>query len=141
VTESQLRILRWALTPVAAWAGWTAALVVGWNLYSTAERMCPAQMMVSGICVAPWFSFASATIICLGAALAAVLVVVGVTWVAPADRRVVSRVIYLIGAITAIALGVASAAWLELASALVAGAIAVALIDRREKRPLRSLQS
>jgi hypothetical protein len=86
--------------------------------------------MESGQCFAPWFLIASKVLIALGAALAATLVMVTCTWIAPAYKRQVAIATFVVG--TAIAIFLAwNREFAAMASAIIAGAIALAILLRR----------
>lgn len=124
------RMIRWILILPAAIAAWYVSLFLGLALYQGLEALCPPDQMESGQCFAPWFLTASKVLIALGAALAATLVMVTCTWIAPAYKRQVAIATFVVGTAVAIIL-----AWnLEfaaMASAIVAGAIALAILLRR----------
>ena len=47
-------VVRWILLPIVCIAAWIAALFTGIVAHSIAEFFCPADQIVSGMCVAPW---------------------------------------------------------------------------------------
>ena len=84
-----LRWLRWLLVLPVAWLSWIVAAMVALTLYTIAETLCPREQMISGLCTAPWFDHAERAILSFGAGLAAALITVSCTLLAPSHRRVV----------------------------------------------------
>ncbi len=123
-------IIRWILILPAAIAAWYVSLFLGIALYKGVEALCPPGQMESGHCFAPWFLTASKALVAFGAALAATLVMVTCTWIAPAYKRQVAIATFVIGTAVAIIM-----AWnhefAAMASAIVAGAIALTILLRR----------
>jgi len=113
--------LRWALILPAAWAGWSLALILGIGAHSLLEKLCPKDQVVSGMCVAPWFSYAEKAVFCGGAAVAAALIVLFTTLVAPGHRPTVALLAFTLGCVGASYMAVAADAYAELATAVVVG--------------------
>jgi hypothetical protein len=126
-----MRRLRWALVPVAAAVAWFASTVVGALLLQLATELCPESEMVSGLCGASWWPFAEAVVLCLSAATAAASIVIACSLTAPAHRSRVAVVVFVAGAVWAAVLAIAAGEYPALASALVAGVLAVWWIRRR----------
>lgn len=131
-----LTVARWLLVVPAAFAGWYLALVAAMLVYGLAQRLCPAELVVSGACTAPWHAPFFDALVVGGAALAATLIVLLPALVAPARRVAVARLAY--------AAGLAAAAWLvvgdtggkslvlpALVAACLAGAVTLWRIERR----------
>lgn len=125
--------LRWLAVLPAAYAGWVVALVLGMCLHSFAEMFCSPNEVDSGMCVASWFPYAVKIIFCFCSALAASLVVIFATVVAPSHRSFVARVTFIIGAIVAVYMGTQTSAYFELAAALLAGFVVTWWLNRRFK--------
>ena len=128
-------VIRWVLVPAAAVVAWAVSLFVGLLLHDVATRLCPESQMVSGACVAPWWPYADAAVLCVSAAFAAALIVVACSLTAPTHRGRVAVAVYIVGAIWAVILAVAGAAYITLPCAAAAGAWGVWWI-RRTPRPL-----
>jgi hypothetical protein len=124
-------ILRWLLMPVAAFAAWAVSLFVGLLLHEAAIRLCPGSQMVSGLCVAPWWSYADTAVLCAGAAVAAATIVIACSLTAPSHRRTAAVVVFAIGFVWALALAIAGNAYLALIAAGAAGVLAVRWVWRR----------
>ena len=127
------RFLRWALVPVAAIAGWYAALLFGLAAITGLDSLCPSDQMVSEMCVAPWYATATGVVFALCAALAAALVVAGGVLAAPSHRPAVAWIVFACGALAALRLGVAASAWIPLACALAAGSASALLLTRSRR--------
>jgi hypothetical protein len=96
--------------------------------------LCPAESMVSGACIAPWFRYAEAAIFCVSVALAAFLVVVLPALVAPRWRSAVAWVAFVAGLMVAVYFVAYTAAVLEFVSALIAGLLSVTGVLKAERR-------
>jgi hypothetical protein len=127
------RWLRWLLVPPVAWLSWMVAATVALTLYTIAETLCPREQMISGLCIASWFDHVVRAILCLGAGLAAALITVSCTLVAPSRRRAVMVVTLLAGLAIALSMGLMSGLYLALVTAVVAG-LAAAWWLRRSGR-------
>jgi hypothetical protein len=123
--------IRWILILPAAIAAWYVALFIGIGLYQGIEALCPASQVVSGHCFAPWFRPVSDGLIAFGAALAAVLVMLACTLLAPTHRRQVAIATFAVGTVVAVFMGVGASAYAAMVSAVVAGAVVLATLLRR----------
>ena len=139
-TESRMIpivVIRWTLVPFAVWLAWGVSVFAAYELEALASYLCPKDQMVSGMCTAGWYDAAFDAIVCFGAAMAAALIVLLCTLVAPASRERVARATYLIGAIAAVMMATSAHMILPLVCALVAGALVWQWFDRRALWPLR----
>ena len=118
----------------AAYFGWWLALVAGIALHNGATALCPADQLDSGACLAPWFPWVEGSIFVFCAGLAAALVVLFATLMAPAKRHRVAWIVFAAGALFAGYLGFAIPAPKESAAALTAGLATASLITRRLRR-------
>ena len=123
--------------PFAAWLAWGVAVFAAFELDALATYLCPKNQMVSGMCTAPWSGVATTSIFCFGAAMAAGLVVLLCTLVAPGNREQVARFVYVAGAVVAVVMAVQAHAILPLVCALIAGAVVWRWFDRRSLWPPR----
>ena len=128
-----MRIVRWILLPIVCVAAWIAALFAGIVAHSAAEFFCPADQMVSGMCVAPWFETLDAWLIRFFSAFAAALIVVSCYFTAPAPRTVMTWVVFGAGAVYALWIAIISWAWSEFVAAGVGGLGAVLLLTCGQK--------
>jgi hypothetical protein len=128
-----LRALRWVLIIPAAIAAWLAAFYIGIGLYEIVESLCPAKYNLYGHCDAPWFPTAAKALIAFGAALAAILIMITCTLLAPSHKRQVAIATFCVGTLAAIAMG-----WnIEVAptvSAIVAGGAMLVILLLRSAR-------
>jgi len=129
--------MRWLCLVPAALLAWYAALVIGLLAHSGLDRLCPPALMVSGWCTAGWYRSASDAVICFGAALSAVLVLLAAAWVAPSSKTQVIWVTLATGSSVAVWLGWSASAWRELTCALAAGLLTAWLLHRRTRAPAR----
>ena len=126
-----MRILRWILILPAAIAAWYVALFAGIALYLGLNSLCSPDRFVSGLCSAPWYVSASGALVAFGAALAAALILVTSTLLAPDYKRQIAFATFIVGALVAICMGLATQAYAAMASAILVGAAVLAVIIRR----------
>jgi hypothetical protein len=126
------KIVRWLLIFPTAIVAWSAAFFVGIVILDEIKWLCFSDQIVSGLCVAPWFGIVEFTTIAFGAALAAVLILVGCVWLAPERKREVAIATFIVGAFVAILMGIGSAITLvPMMAAVIAGGIVLAIMLRR----------
>jgi hypothetical protein len=125
--------LRWILLPVVCFASWIVALFLGIFVHSFAESFCPADQMVSGVCIAPWFETLDTCLICFFSAFAAALIISAAYFVVPIYRSVVAWIVFGLGASYALWIAVATSAWPEFTAAGVGGLAALFFLTRRRK--------
>jgi hypothetical protein len=121
------RLIRWILVLPAAVAAWYAALFISIALYKGVEALCPFGKVESGRCFAPWFLDASEVFIASGAALAAALVMIACTLLAPTHRRQVAIATFIVGTIAAIMMGWETFAGATI-TAIISGAIVLVIL-------------
>ena len=126
-----MRALRWILLPIVCIAAWLAALFAGILAHSIAESFCPAEQMISGMCVAPWFETLHTWLIRFFSAFAAALVISSAYFIAPAARPLVAWIAFGAGAAYALWLAVVASAWGEFVAAGAGGLATVLLLTRR----------
>jgi hypothetical protein len=128
-------ILRWLLVPfvgvLGCWAGFALAIA----LHGAFTWLCPAELLVSGMCIARWFHAAEAVSFCAGASIGAVLAVLLPSLVAPARQGIVAAVAFACGAAYAASFVVlvGGSVLLYVACALAAGAVTSRWCWVREK--------
>lgn len=136
----RLEWIRWLLTLPMAVVGWYIAIIVGMLLLSVAESFCPPEAMVSGACTASWFPTVSRLVFCLATGLAAALVVLLPTLVAPRGRRRVAWIAFGLGLFAALLMAGAVKAYAEFASAVFAGTLAALWVSRSPGGVLESFR-
>jgi hypothetical protein len=122
--------LRWALIPVASIVAWHIALLCGITLLSIAETFCPADEMISGSCVAPWFQAVESIIFCASTALSATFVVAAAFLVAPTQRVLIAWLAFTIGSIVAFFFALGTSAWGMFISAVIAGLFTALVLSK-----------
>ena len=127
------QILRWLLIPPAAIAAWYVALMVGIALVGGLYSLCPTTQVVSGMCVVPWYRAATEGLVCFGAGLAAVLVLLTCTLLAPKYKPRVAIVTFVVGAVIAACMGLSLRTYGALAAAIGAGALTLWVLLRRAR--------
>src|ERR1044071_9783772 len=120
-----MSVVRCIFLPVICIAAWIAALFTGMIAHSIAESFCPADQMISGMCVAPWFETLHNWLVRFFSAFAAALMIASCYFTAPAARAVVAWVVFGLGAVYALWIAVTASAWGEFISAGVGGVAAV----------------
>jgi hypothetical protein len=131
-----LGVVRWVLVPVVALFAWVVAFALGLVAYGALEAICPGEHVESGHCFAPWFETALYSLEASGAALAAMLVMLACTSVAPSHKPQVAIATFAVGTVVAIAMGWGRD-WWAMAAAVSAGAITLLLLLRRRPNVLR----
>ena len=127
--------IRWLAVLPAAVVGWFVALVIGLIVHSGIESLCPRDQMDSGMCVAPWFPYASDAVSAFGAGLAAVLVITLAVLAAPAHRIVVMRTAFVAGLLVAIYMLWQTSAIVEFVAAISCGLLTVCVLQRYLRHP------
>lgn len=89
--------LRWAAVVPAALVLWYATVALAMALNSLLLRFCPQSALLGGYCIADWSRPAERAIAIGCAGLAALLVVLGSAYVAPAYRLRVALLLFVIG--------------------------------------------
>jgi hypothetical protein len=125
------RLVRWLLVLPASVAAWYLALVVGIGLHLALDSLCPPEQTVSGLCIAPWHAPASQTLMAFGAGLAALLVMLTCTFLAPTHRRQVAIATFIVGALVASIMGLSASALGPMVAAILVGAVTLTVILRR----------
>lgn len=127
-----MRGLRWLLVIPGAWLAWYAALVSGIVAHTALEALCPPEQVISGMCTARWFHYAERAVFCAGAGLAAALILLATTLLAPSHRSAVAAVTLAMGSVTALVMGILASAYAELITALVVGGLTTVWLMRRD---------
>jgi hypothetical protein len=126
--------LRWALVPVTAFAVWLGALLIGIGGASLLDSLCPPDLMISGICTAPWHGPAMTALEMVCAGIAAVGFIGLPAMVAPAYHMPVAVGCFVVGGLLTIELAIAGALWAPAAVAAIAGVITLWLTMSRSRR-------
>jgi hypothetical protein len=126
--------VRWALVPVTAFGVWFGTLLIGIGGSSLLDSLCPPDLMISGICTAPWHGPAMTALEMACAAIAAVGFIALPAIVAPAYHIPVAVGCFVVGGLLTIELAIAGALWAPAAVAAIAGVITLWLTISRSRR-------
>lgn len=118
---------RWIAAIPAAVAGWWLVVFAAIALHGLAFSFCPPDDVVSGACVAPWFSRFETGLVYASVALSAVLVVVLPAVVVPAHRALIAWIAYIAGAVVAVSIGRSAT---HIVVALAAGLVAAVVVSK-----------
>jgi len=115
-----VNLVRWIFAVPAAVAGWYIGMIVALGIRQLGERLCPVEHIVSGLCHAPWSSFATDFALVTGSLVCGSLVVLLPALIAPAHRHRVAQLAYA-GGLAAAAYWLLQGFWLPVAAAALAG--------------------
>jgi len=124
------QVVRWLAMVPAAILAWHVAILIGFALLAVLDALCPAEQMVSGLCVAPWFRGAEAGVFIFSAAFAGAALVAVCTLVAPGHRGIVAWTTLALGTLLATYLALETMAVREFVAAVTAGTVSAWLITR-----------
>jgi len=113
--------MRWALVPVTAFGVWLGTLLIGIGGSSLLDSLCPPDLMISGICTAPWHGPAMRALEMVCAAIAAVGFIALPAAIAPSYQIPVAVGCFVVGGVLTVALATAGALWAPAAVAAAAG--------------------
>lgn len=126
--------IRWLLVPVIALTVWFGTLLMGIAGSTLLDSLCPPELLVSGLCTAPWHRPAMASLEMICACFAAVGFIVLPVKMAPAYRPFVGVVCFVVGGLLTFQLAIAGALWLPSAVAAIAGVVALGTTIRSHQR-------
>ena len=125
--------LRWILVPVIGVAAWYAAMItvaaLNW-LYWKFDYPCSYELVTSGGCPAAgpdWFSRYTDVLTSIGAGFAALYVVIGCVLLAPSHKANTALVVFGVGALAAVAVGLSLEMYLPMVLAILVGACTAGL--------------
>ncbi len=110
------------MIPVA-YLGYYLAMISGMAALAIAEAFCPPDLVISGMCTAAYMRGIEKLLFVLFPGLAAVLVVLLPSLVAPSRKLAVALSFFAVGSVAAIFLGVALEEWVILGFALACGGV------------------
>jgi hypothetical protein len=111
-----IAVLRWLFLPVACFAAWWVAFLIAILISAVAHTVWIHDDKLSLHPVVD-------ALVCFGAALAAIFVILAAYFVAPSARNWVVWVAFALGALIAVWFAIETAAWPAFAAALVAGCL------------------
>jgi hypothetical protein len=126
--------VRWALVPVTAFAVWFGTLLIGIGGSNLLDSLCPPDLMISGVCTAPWHEPALTALETVCAAIAAVGFIAWPAMVAPAYDIPVAVRCFVVGGLLTLELAIAGALWAPAAVAAIAGVSTLWLTISRSRR-------
>jgi hypothetical protein len=142
--SSARKVLRWLLVPIAGLAAWWLAIFIMAGLdflYWQFDYPCPKAEILSGACAAAsydWFTAYTHLLFCVGAALAAALVVLACTMAAPRHKLRTAFAAYVVGAGAAFLMTNLTGELLAGFFALASGGATVAALWRRFRSQARA---
>jgi hypothetical protein len=128
-------ILRWLTVPLAGVAVWYTTLLLGFGAVSVLDSFCPPELVVSGMCTAPWHEPAVEALVLVFTALVAAGVVLVPAVMAPAHRYRVATIGYGCGAAFALYVASAGSMWRPVLVSAVSGSAALALAAWKWRAP------
>jgi hypothetical protein len=138
--STTLTLLRWLLVLPLACVGVVSGYAVVVGLLVVAIKLCPAGQTVSGMCVAPWFSYAELGAYCVASATGTALTVLLPALAAPSNRANVALFAYITGLLFIYLLdwGRGASMMLPFAIAVLIGGSLVYLIRRRNASSIKA---
>jgi hypothetical protein len=126
-----MTILRWLAVPVSGLAVWYAVLLLGIGSVDVLDSLCPRELMISGMCSAPWHgpAFDALVLFYTGMVSAGVVLVPAV--LAPSHRFRVALAAYVYGAAFAVYVLAAGSAWGPFVVAAASGSAALLVAAAR----------
>ncbi len=116
-------MLRWLVIPPAIAAAWLLAILLALGLREVVIRFCPAEDMVSGLCMASWYRYVDGGIILGGAGIAAALILAVSVLLAPSHRVAVASVVLVGGVAAAFYMAYTLGLWGCFSVAVMAGVV------------------
>lgn len=107
-------------------------------VHAFAEAFCPPEAVISGMCTANYMKPIETFLFLVFPGIAAILVVLLPTLVAPSKKVTVAVIFFVLGASIAIYMGTSLREWTILAFALVCGAVTVWFIYVNQNRKVRN---
>lgn len=132
----KVAIARWIVLVPGIVIAWFAVFISALLVLANVERsMCPPEFLGPDGCYGEWWWTKITQIgAVLGAGISAAVVVVIAACIAPSRKLVVTRSTFGGGACLALFFGLSSSFYLEAAAAVLAGALAVTVVDRRLRK-------
>ena len=120
--------LRWLAIAPAVFAVWWLTFLLGLGLIEVAIRFCPAEELISGMCMAPWYRYVEGGIIVVCAGITAASIIAVSVILAPSHRVSVASVILGAGVLVALYMAYTAEAWGSFAAAVLAGTVAWSVV-------------
>lgn len=129
--------IRWLLIVPASIVCWYLVFTVGMGLLGAVQFFCAEEDMISGRCLAPWYTNVKEAGIIFLAGMSAVIVVFVAYFVAPIRKITTAIVAFLIGSAAATYVVIATGSWFEYVAAITGGLLAAFSVYRRSIREKR----
>jgi hypothetical protein len=126
--------IRWVLVPVSAVVVWGGVLVLGLEAVGVLDSLCPAKLVESGACIAPWHQPSVEGLVFVCAGLAAFGIVSVSALVAPAHKVRVAALAFACGAVFAMYVARHGDLYIPFLTAAGGGAVALWLVNARAIR-------
>ena len=120
-----MKTLRWIAVPLSAIAVWYGLLLLGIASVGVLDSLCPAELMISGVCTAPWYELAFDALVLVYTGLVSAGVVLIPGFLAPSHRFYVALSAYVAGACFAIYVASMGSVWAPFATSAVSGSAAL----------------
>ncbi|MGI9327552.1 MAG: hypothetical protein ACR2PZ_20205 [Pseudomonadales bacterium] len=132
-----ITVIRWLLVPLSVALVAPATVALGQKVIGLADQRCAPEHLIGGACVESWHTGTVELVIYIGCLILAVGVTLLPASIAPAGKRLVASIGYLL-LLGAFVTGYVFTRWPEFftpaAVAAVAGALAVAWVFVRSRR-------
>lgn len=94
-------IARWLLMIPSIAVAWFLGIFSAFGIYVIDEKLCPPEYIISGDCFAPWSRTVHDLAFMVGPAIAAFLIVLLPSLLAPKHKKPISIIIYIVGVLVA----------------------------------------
>jgi hypothetical protein len=135
-----IEYLRWVLVIPASLGGYFISMFLGVSTHIAFTKLCRIQDVVSKMCAATYMEKVENISLIVFPSLAAILVVLLPSLIAPAHKLVVACIAYVLGAIVAIYLGISIGTYPILLATIISGAIMLYVVYRVVSMPNKSMQ-
>lgn len=129
-----INVIRWVCVIPAAYLGYYLALIGGMASIVLAESFCPPEDVVSGLCTSDYMRLVEKILFAVFPAIAAILVVLLPTLIAPSKKVAVATTCYAVGSIAAIYMCISLEEWVVLGLVLTSGGITLYSIYAHQQR-------
>jgi len=121
--------IRWLLIFPICILGWYLAFYLGLLAHGLVWSLCPADQIISGSCVAPWFRVAENSLFVLFTGVSAIFVISLAYLIAPSHKKNTAITALVLGSLVATFMLFKTGAWAGYFSALVCGILSVWMVS------------
>jgi hypothetical protein len=136
-----IAVLRWIAIIPAILLAWVTAFASGIGLMELGKSYCPPEDLVSGLCVAKWYSYVETMIFCFSTAFGAALIVGVSGLLAPSRKVAATSVVFAGGIVYGMYFAAVTGLWPSFVSAVIAGALILWVVIRRTQRMVHTAPS